>query len=177
MRLLFAPGDRGQVSDPVPVAVHKAGVAAGWSVDCLSDPNPGGDADDALLAILSTALPGDLVGGVSRGARLAVRAAEQVPVRGLLLFSYPFHARHDPTPGERVAWLRACPAPVFLVQGTRDAMGNREQVRGYDLPETLHVHWVEQGNHNLQPRARTGLTQHQALEQACEAAVRWAAAL
>lgn len=89
----------------------------------------------------------------------------------IVAFSYPFHPRQDPSPGDRVARLAAAKVPVFVGQGTRDSRGNRQQVRGYPLPPHVQIHWLEDANHGLAPRRRSGHTQAEQLRQAAQAAV------
>jgi predicted alpha/beta-hydrolase family hydrolase len=97
---------------------------------------------------------------------VSVGLAEALGAVGLLLFAYPFHARHDPDPGDRVAQLAGVSVPVLLFQGTRDSHGNAQQVRGYALPAHVRVHWLPDANHALVPRARSGHTQEGQLAEA-----------
>jgi hypothetical protein len=114
-----------------------------------------------------------VLGGFSRGARVGASLVADLGAVGLLGLAYPFHGRHDPDPGTRVADLAALPTPALIVQGTRDALGNLQQVRGYALPEHIRFHWAEDANHALHPRSRSGFTQAQQLAEAAAVAVRF----
>ena len=37
----------------------------------------------------------------------------------------------------------------MIIQGTKDRYGSRRQVRGYGLPSSLPLHWVEGASHCL----------------------------
>ena len=36
--------------------------------------------------------------------------------------------------------------PTLILQGERDALGNREDVAGYDLSKAITVHWLGDGD-------------------------------
>jgi predicted alpha/beta-hydrolase family hydrolase len=95
----------------------------------------------------------------------------------VVAFAYPFHPRHDPDPGPRLEALADVPVPVLIFQGTRDSHGNLEQVRGYRLPAHIQVHWLDDANHALHPRARSGHTQGGQLAEAITIAATFVNAL
>jgi hypothetical protein len=89
-----------------------------------------------------------IIGGFSRGARIAALLAQSETFAAMLGLSYPFHKHGQPQERHGLAALQELTLPTLLVQGTRDAHGNREQVRGYGaLPSNLQLHWLEEGNH------------------------------
>jgi predicted alpha/beta-hydrolase family hydrolase len=45
-----------------------------------------------------------------------------------------------------------------MVQGTRDAMGNKDEVDGYPLDSGIQWLWLDDGNHDLKPRKASGHT-------------------
>jgi len=103
--------------------------------------------DDQCLAI----------GGKSMGGRMASMSTDQKGVQALICLGYPFHPpgnlsklRIDHLPGVRV--------PAMIVQGERDAFGNREQVQGYRLPRRIKIRWLPDGDHGFQPRKSSGLS-------------------
>ncbi|MGI9282145.1 MAG: alpha/beta family hydrolase [Endozoicomonas sp.] len=55
-----------------------------------------------------------------------------------------------------------------MVQGSRDAMGDHSTVQGYDLSKNIQLHWLEDGNHDLKPRVKSGFTHEQHLLEAAE---------
>jgi hypothetical protein len=52
------------------------------------------------------------------------------------------------------------------VQGTRDALGSREDVAGYRLSPSIRIAWIEDGDHSFKPRASSGRTVAQTLAEA-----------
>jgi predicted alpha/beta-hydrolase family hydrolase len=97
-----------------------------------------------------------VIGGKSMGGRMASMLADELGVRGLVCLGYPFHppARPDKL---RVEHLAALSTPSLIVQGTRDSFGTRDDVRKYKLSAAIRVEWVEDGNHDLAPRKRSGV--------------------
>jgi uncharacterized protein len=109
-----------------------------------------------------------IIGGKSLGGRMASLIADQVGVRGLVCLGYPFHPPGKPD-RLRVAHLAELRTPALIVQGTRDALGSRDEVSGYRLSRSIRIHWIEDGDHSLKPRARSGRTERQNLQDAADA--------
>jgi len=64
-----------------------------------------------------------------------------------------------------------------VVQGTRDALGSREEVASYRLSRSVRVHWVGDGDHSLKPRARSGRSERQNLDEAVDAVAQFVGGL
>ena len=112
---------------------------------------------------------GDLViGGKSMGGRIASMIADEIGVRGLVCLGYPFHPAGRPDK-LRVAHLETIRTPTLIVQGARDALGNRAEIEGYRLAENVRVEFLEDGDHSFKPRVRSGKTEHENLQQAIDA--------
>ena len=169
--LLAFPAVQG-ADDPLFAALQPLWSAAGLRVELLPLDLR---ADDTALRhqVVDAALGGPVVlGGFSRGARIAALVAPSVRPLGLLCFGYPFHARSDPQDRPGLAALRAVRAPTLIVQGSRDPHGDRPQVRSYGaLPDCVRVHWLDDGNHRLTPRLRSGHTAAGHLRDAATASV------
>ncbi len=99
-----------------------------------------------------------IIGGKSMGGRIASVIADDVGAAGLLCLGFPFHPVGKPERRDRVDRLRTIETRTLIIQGSRDSFGNREQVRGYRLPDTIAMNWLEDGNHSFVPRKRSGLT-------------------
>ena len=185
--LVLAPGDFGRLEDTAPTLISEALGRAGLRI--VRFPFPLCDASDTEVrdALLTEKIREAIdehqagrkliLGGISRGARVSASLMDAVGGAGLLGFAYPFHSREDPDPRGREVALGALSVPAFICQGTRDSHGNREQIRGYGLPAHIQVHWLEDANHALHPRARSGFTQSQQLTQACHLAADFIRAL
>ena len=97
------------------------------------------------------------IGGKSMGGRMASVIADEVKVDGLFCLGYPFYAAGKPEK-PRVAHLAELRTPTLIVQGERDALGNRQAVEGYELSKAIDVHWVPTANHDLKPLKSSGLS-------------------
>ena len=103
-----------------------------------------------------------VIGGKSMGGRMASLIADEANVAGLLVFGFPFHAPGKPA-GERIAHLARLKTPSLIIQGTRDSMGTRDDVNGYKLSKAIEVCWIEDGDHSLKRRKKSGLSEVSAL--------------
>nr|MBS7676252.1 alpha/beta hydrolase [Vibrio cholerae] len=56
--------------------------------------------------------------------------------------------------------------PTLIVQGERDALGNRAAVPGYELSQSIEVMWLVAGDHDLKPLKASGFSHEQHLEAA-----------
>ena len=116
-----------------------------------------------------------VIGGKSMGGRMASLVADEAGVAGLLVFGFPFHAPGKTAEG-RIPHMAALSTPTLIVQGTRDALGNREEVATYDLSPAVELGWIEDGDHSLKPRRASGWTPQQAMDRAVGAAADFALA-
>jgi uncharacterized protein len=128
----------------------------------------------AVLAELGGRPP--VIGGKSLGGRMASLLADEVGARGLVCLGYPFHPPGKPQ-RLRVAHLGSLRTPTLVVQGTRDALGSRDEVAGYRLSRSIRVHWIEDGDHSLKPRARSGRSERQNLDEAVDAVAQFVGGL
>ncbi|MFP4138503.1 MAG: alpha/beta family hydrolase [Halomonas sp.] len=113
-------------------------------------------------------LPPLWLGGKSLGGRVASLLAARDGAAGLALCGYPFHPPRRPERLRLDHWPElAC--PTLVVQGTRDPFGAREEVAGYALPAVVHLHWLEDGDHDWKPRRASGLTQAALIDQGAAA--------
>jgi hypothetical protein len=131
----------------------------------------GPDRQPVLLEACAAAIDGLgparrlVIGGKSMGGRMATMAAaaaEQAgePVAGVVCLGYPFHPPGRPEK-TRVEHLKDLATPTLIVQGTRDRLGARADVDGYDLSSAIRLLWLEDGDHDLTPRKKSGRTQAQ----------------
>jgi len=88
------------------------------------------------------------IGGKSMGGRMASMIADEMHVRGLVCFGYPFHPPGKPEQ-LRTAHLEKLRTPTLILQGTRDPFGTREEVSGYRLSKAIRIEWTERGDHSL----------------------------
>ena len=109
-----------------------------------------------------------IIGGKSMGGRMASLVADEAGVAGLVCLGYPFHAPGKPPGPNRLEHLETLKTPTLICQGTRDTLGTIDEVSGYDLSPAIKVHWVEDGDHGLKPRKKSGRTEQQNWEEALD---------
>lgn len=113
-----------------------------------------------------------VIGGKSMGGRIASLIADQFAVAGLVCLGYPFHPPGRPEQ-LRTAHLEELRTPTLIVQGERDSFGTLEEVVQYNLSSEIIATFIEDGDHSFKPRARSGRTHEQNLNQAVIAVSRF----
>lgn len=112
------------------------------------------------------------IGGKSMGGRVASLLADELfqngEVAGVACLGYPFHPRGKPE-RLRTEHLLELECPALVVQGSRDPLGNRSEVAGYGLPDSIGIQWLEDGDHDFKPRRASGFTREQHWHSAVEA--------
>jgi hypothetical protein len=96
--------------------------------------------------------------------------ADEVGAAGVLCLGYPFHPPGKPE-RLRTAHLETLKTPTLIVQGTRDRLGNEEEVETYSLSPSIELAWIGDGDHSFKPRKKSGRTVEQNLAAATGAAV------
>ncbi|WDU63593.1 alpha/beta hydrolase [Pseudomonas poae] len=105
------------------------------------------------------------IGGKSMGGRMASLLADELGADGLVCLGYPFYAVGKPEK-PRTEHLAGLNTPTLIVQGERDALGNRAAVEGYDVAPSIEVMWLVAGDHDLKPLKASGFSHEQHLEAA-----------
>ncbi|MCB2255266.1 dienelactone hydrolase family protein [Pseudomonas chlororaphis] len=103
------------------------------------------------------------IGGKSMGGRMASLLADELGADALVCLGYPFYAAGKPEK-PRVAHLAQLRTPTLIVQGERDALGNRAAVEAYALSAAIELYWLAAADHDLKPLKASGLTHEQHLE-------------
>lgn len=107
------------------------------------------------------------VAGKSMGGRVASMVLNESDALGAICLGYPFHPPKKPEK-TRLEPLRAANKPVLVLQGTRDALGSYQEVADYQLSEPVQVSWLEDGDHDLKPRKKSGLSQQDHINSAAD---------
>jgi predicted alpha/beta-hydrolase family hydrolase len=107
---------------------------------------------------------------------MATMLADELGVRGVVVFGYPFHPPAQPA-RLRTAHLQALRTPCLCLQGERDPFGTRDEVAGFRLSPAVAIHWLPDGDHSLAPRKASGRTAAQNLDEAIAAAAAFVAHL
>ncbi|SIR82454.1 hypothetical protein SAMN05216509_5173 [Pseudomonas sp. B10] len=121
-----------------------------------------------VFAVVRRHVAGPLaIGGKSMGGRMASLVADELGVDALVCLGYPFYAVGKPEK-PRVEHLASLRTRALIVQGERDALGNREAVEGYSLAPGIEVFWLVAGDHDLKPLKVSGITHEQHLASAAQ---------
>ncbi|MDP6574793.1 MAG: alpha/beta hydrolase [Rhodospirillales bacterium] len=132
---------------------------------------------EAWRAVIAALGPRRLViGGKSLGGRMASLVADEAGVRGLVCLGFPFHAPGKPAT-ERIRHMADLATPTLILQGARDALGNADEVAGYDLSPAVRVHWLADGDHGFKPRRASGLTERHNWDEAMAEIARFVSGL
>ena len=107
------------------------------------------------------------IGGKSMGGRMASLLADELGGDALVCLGYPFHAVGKPEK-PRVEHLAGLRTRTLIVQGERDALGNREAVAGYALSPSIEICWLEAADHDLKPLKASGFTHERHLQTAAQ---------
>ncbi|MBC8648453.1 alpha/beta hydrolase [Pseudomonas sp. MTM4] len=107
------------------------------------------------------------IGGKSMGGRMASLLADELDADALVCLGYPFYATGKPDK-PRVAHLAELRTSTLIIQGERDALGDRDTVSGYALSPAIRLQWLVAADHDLKPLKRSGLTHEQHLDSAAD---------
>lgn len=110
------------------------------------------------------------IGGKSMGGRMASLLADELEADALVCLGYPFHAIGK-ADKPRTAHLADLKTPTLIVQGERDAMGDRHTVASYQLSSAIELFWLTAGDHDLKPLKVSGYSHEQHLQSAADAVV------
>jgi uncharacterized protein len=120
------------------------------------------------------------IGGKSMGGRIAsqVAALETSPggatISALVFLGYPLHPPGRPDK-MRDKHLPEIKSPMLFVQGSRDAFGTEDEIRGLvkrlKLKATLHI--IAGGDHSLKAPKSADVPQPQIYENAMDEIARW----
>jgi predicted alpha/beta-hydrolase family hydrolase len=124
----------------------------------------------ALGASLAGGTERLFLGGKSMGGRYATYLVDKIEAAGCVVFGYPFHPPGRPPTEQRLAHLATLASPTLILQGERDAFGDRIEVPGYKFSRRARVQFVPAGDHSLKPTKASGRTLEQNLDDAVAAA-------
>ncbi|MFT6350459.1 MAG: putative alpha/beta-hydrolase family hydrolase [Psychromonas sp.] len=111
-----------------------------------------------------------VIGGKSMGGRIASLLAAgpaNDKVKGIVCLGYPFHPAGKPET-LRTAHLPLIKQKVLIIQGERDKLGSWEEVQSYGLQKEIQWLWLEDGDHDLKPRVKSGFTHSAHLQKALD---------
>jgi len=108
-----------------------------------------------------------LIGGKSMGGRMASLVADELSPDALVCLGYPFYAVGKPEK-PRIEHLAQLKTRTLIIQGERDALGDRSTVSAYPLSDSITLHWLAAADHDLNPLKRSGFTHDQHLDSAAE---------
>lgn len=116
---------------------------------------------------------GMVIGGKSMGGRMASLVASMLAenqltaIKGVACLGFPFHPQGK-LDKLRIDHFEAVTQKQLVIQGTRDKLGSFDEVQTYNLPTAIEWCWLEDGDHDLKPRVKSGLTHQQHLQAAIQ---------
>lgn len=184
LTLVLAHGAGAGMDSPFMATMAAGLVDAGWRVSRFDFPYMARartegkkrppDAQSKLLAAWRDVIDqlGEVsslvLGGKSMGGRMASLVAAETQPAGVLVLGYPFHPPGKDRP--RVDHLPDVRCPMLIIQGERDPFGKPEEVAAYNLPASIEIAWVADGDHSFKPRKRFGRTEAENLAWASQRA-------
>ena len=131
-----------------------------------------------LLSAIDTQLP-LFISGKSMGGRVAATLMNESivgsvfpQINGGICLGYPFHPQKQPEK-LRLEPLQVNQKKLLIVQGERDALGNKDEIAHYDISTLCQVLFLPDGDHNLKPRVKSGFTPQQHIKTTIQAIVRF----
>jgi hypothetical protein len=122
-----------------------------------------------VYALVRQQVAGPLaIGGKSMGGRMASMLADELGADALVCLGYPFYAIGK-ADKPRIAHLAELQTPTLIVQGERDALGDRATVETYPLSAAIKVLWLTAADHDLKPLKSSGFSHEQHLQTAADA--------
>ena len=114
-----------------------------------------------------------IIGGRSMGGRAAsMLAAEGFPCDGLLLLAYPLHPAAKPEE-LRDAHLPQIRVPVLCLNGTRDALCQRELMEQVLGRLSWRMHWLDGADHSFRVLKSSGKRDDDVLRELADVARDW----
>ncbi len=112
--------------------------------------------------------------GKSMGGRVSATFVEEesVAISGVICLGYPFHPQKQPEK-LRLEPLQQTTKPILIVQGERDALGSKSEIKDYQLSSLCQIQFLPDGDHNLKPRVKSGFTHQQHIDSAIAEAKRF----
>jgi predicted alpha/beta-hydrolase family hydrolase len=119
-------------------------------------------------------------GGRSFGGRMSSQAQAIAPlahVRGLVFFAFPLHPAGKPSI-ERADHLDQVQIPMLFLQGTHDALAERNLLEGVvkRLGQRAALHLAASADHSFHAPAKSGRKDADVLKEVLDAAAAWIAA-
>ncbi|MBS0378174.1 MAG: dienelactone hydrolase family protein [Proteobacteria bacterium] len=116
-------------------------------------------------------------GGRSFGGRMTSQAQAEhglEGIRGLVFFGFPLHPAGEPGI-KRAEHLDRVDLPMLFVQGTQDALAERERLEGVigRLGARAEVEWVMEADHSFHVPVRSGRRDPEVLEALLACAAGW----
>jgi predicted alpha/beta-hydrolase family hydrolase len=118
-----------------------------------------------------------VAGGRSFGGRMTSQAQAAAPldgVRGLAFLAFPLHAAGRPST-DRAAHLSDVKVPMLFLQGTRDALAERDQLRPViaRLGKRATLELFDDADHSFHVPARTGRKDADVRREMLDALAAW----
>ena len=106
------------------------------------------------------------IGGKSMGGRVSTHIASPL-IDGHICFGFPFYSPGKPNKNRLESLLRRKPLNLLILQGERDPLGDKLYVeKNLKKLTNIDYHILSDGNHDLRPRKKTGISFDENLNEA-----------
>ncbi|MCJ8314013.1 MAG: alpha/beta hydrolase [Saccharospirillaceae bacterium] len=111
------------------------------------------------------------IAGKSMGGRVATllaadREYDHLNIKFVFVWGYPFFAPKKDT--ARTEHFKDIRAQVHIFQGTRDSFGKPDQIAQLNLPENIHIHWIDGADHDFKILKRLNISTEQSIIDICK---------
>jgi len=111
------------------------------------------------------------IAGKSMGGRVATllaadRANDHLNISHIFVWGYPFFAPKKEQP--RTDHFKDIKAQVHIFQGTRDAFGKPDRIDPLNLPDNIHIHWIDGADHDFKILKRLNISTEETIAQICK---------
>ncbi|WP_156490861.1 alpha/beta family hydrolase [Marinomonas atlantica] len=96
--------------------------------------------------------------GKSMGCRIIAELCASHNVQACIALGFPFYPAKKTDKHRLAHFEQTGGVPYYILQGTRDSLGNHEWVTEQNLPENVHVKWIEGADHDFRVLKRYNMS-------------------
>ncbi|CUB03992.1 Predicted hydrolase of the alpha/beta-hydrolase fold [Marinomonas fungiae] len=102
--------------------------------------------------------------GKSMGSRIIAELCQTHNVKACIALGFPFYPAKKPEKHRLINLASSENVPYLILQGTRDALGDRVWVSQQQLPSNIDIQWIEGADHDFHVLKRYNKSPDQVME-------------
>ncbi len=110
------------------------------------------------------------IGGKSLGGRVACQVSRMLNISGVIVYGYPFHTLKNPN-NIRIDSLQKEGCPILIFQGSKDKMGNKNEIIEYKLNKNVKIVFFEDADHSFSTPKKSPMSQEEYIKIACSKSI------